>query len=33
MEFKIGTEQREMVAAVRQLAQSEFKQDAPKWMD
>jgi alkylation response protein AidB-like acyl-CoA dehydrogenase len=33
MEFKIGTEQREMVAAVRQLAQNEFKQDAPKWMD
>lgn len=33
MEFKIGTEQREMVAAVRQLAQGEFKQDAPKWMD
>jgi len=33
MKFKIGTEQREMIAAVRQLAQSEFKQDAPKWMD
>ena len=33
MEFKIGTEQREMIAAVRQLAQSEFKQEAPKWMD
>jgi alkylation response protein AidB-like acyl-CoA dehydrogenase len=33
MEFKIGTEQREMIAAVRQLAQSEFKQDAQKWMD
>ena len=33
MEFKIGTEQREMIAAVRQLAQGEFKQDAPKWMD
>jgi alkylation response protein AidB-like acyl-CoA dehydrogenase len=33
MEFKIGTEQREMIAAVRQLAQNEFKQDAPKWMD
>jgi alkylation response protein AidB-like acyl-CoA dehydrogenase len=33
MEFKVGTEQREMIAAVRQLAQSEFKQDAPKWMD
>jgi alkylation response protein AidB-like acyl-CoA dehydrogenase len=33
MDFKIGTEQREMIAAVRQLAQSEFKQDAPKWMD
>ena len=33
MEFKIGTEQREMIAAVRQLAHSEFKQDAPKWMD
>jgi alkylation response protein AidB-like acyl-CoA dehydrogenase len=33
MEFKIGTEQREMIASVRQLAQSEFKQDAPKWMD
>ncbi len=33
MEFKIGNEQREMIAAVRQLAQNEFKQDAPKWMD
>jgi alkylation response protein AidB-like acyl-CoA dehydrogenase len=33
MEFKIGTEQREMIAAVRELAQNEFKQDAPKWMD
>ncbi|MCA3309501.1 MAG: acyl-CoA dehydrogenase family protein [Roseomonas sp.] len=33
MEFRIGTEQREMIAAVRQLAQKEFKQDAPKWMD
>ena len=33
MEFKIGTEQREMIAAVRELTQSEFKQDAPKWMD
>jgi alkylation response protein AidB-like acyl-CoA dehydrogenase len=33
MEFKIGTEQREMIAAVRHLAQNEFKQDAPKWMD
>jgi alkylation response protein AidB-like acyl-CoA dehydrogenase len=33
MDFKIGTEQREMIAAVRQLAQGEFKQDAPKWMD
>ena len=33
MEFKIGTEQREMIAAVRDLAQKEFKQDAPKWMD
>jgi alkylation response protein AidB-like acyl-CoA dehydrogenase len=33
MEFKIGTEQRDMIAAVRQLAQNEFKQDAPKWMD
>ncbi len=33
MEFKIGTEQREMIAAVRQLAQNEFRQDAPKWMD
>jgi alkylation response protein AidB-like acyl-CoA dehydrogenase len=33
MEFKIGTEQREMIAAVRHLAQNEFKQDATKWMD
>lgn len=33
MEFKISTEQREMIAAVRELAQKEFKQDAPKWMD
>lgn len=33
MEFKIGTEQREMIASVRELAQNEFKQDAQKWMD
>ncbi|MBL6458977.1 acyl-CoA dehydrogenase family protein [Belnapia sp. T6] len=33
MEFRIGPEQREMVASVRALAQGEFRRDAPKWMD
>jgi alkylation response protein AidB-like acyl-CoA dehydrogenase len=33
MDFHISPEQREMVAAVRDLAQSEFKANAGKWMD
>jgi len=33
MDFRISDTQREMVAAVRALAQSEFKNDAPQWMD
>jgi alkylation response protein AidB-like acyl-CoA dehydrogenase len=33
MDFRVGAEQREMVAAVRDLAQSEFKANAPKYMD
>lgn len=33
MDFKIGTEQREMVAAVRDLAQTEFKPNAARYMD
>ena len=33
MEFKIGEAQREMVASVRALAQSEIRRDAAKWMD
>src|SRR5579872_7555895 len=33
MDFHISPEQREMVASVRELAQSEFKTTAGKWMD
>jgi alkylation response protein AidB-like acyl-CoA dehydrogenase len=33
MDFHISPEQREMVASVRDLAQSEFKANAGKWMD
>src|ERR1035437_1709179 len=33
MDFRVGAEQREMVAAVRELAQSVFKANAPKYMD
>jgi alkylation response protein AidB-like acyl-CoA dehydrogenase len=33
MDFRIGTEQREMVAAVRDLAQTEFKPNAGRYMD
>jgi alkylation response protein AidB-like acyl-CoA dehydrogenase len=33
MEFRIGDAQREMVATVRALAQSEFKPAAPRWMN
>jgi alkylation response protein AidB-like acyl-CoA dehydrogenase len=33
MEFQIGTQQREMIASVRQLAQTEFKPNAHRWMD
>jgi alkylation response protein AidB-like acyl-CoA dehydrogenase len=33
MEFQIGTQQREMIASVRELAQTEFKPNAHRWMD
>src|ERR1700684_4123900 len=33
MEFPIGPQQREMIASVRQLAQTEFKPNAHRWMD
>ncbi|MBP0494938.1 acyl-CoA dehydrogenase family protein [Pararoseomonas indoligenes] len=33
MEFKISEAQREMIVAVRALAQTEFRRDAAKWMD
>jgi alkylation response protein AidB-like acyl-CoA dehydrogenase len=33
MDFKISAQQREMVASVRDLAQSEFKANARRWMD
>ncbi len=33
MEFRIGAQQRDMVATVRELAQAEFKPAAPRWMD
>jgi alkylation response protein AidB-like acyl-CoA dehydrogenase len=33
MDFKISAEQRDMVASVRALAQSEFRGDAHRWMD
>ncbi len=33
MEFRIGAQQRDMVATVRDLAQAEFKPAAPRWMD
>jgi alkylation response protein AidB-like acyl-CoA dehydrogenase len=33
MEFQIGPQQREMIASVRQLAQTEFKANAHRWMD
>ncbi|MDR3531914.1 MAG: acyl-CoA dehydrogenase family protein [Rhodopila sp.] len=33
MDFRIGTEQREMVAAVRDLAQNEFKPNAGRYMN
>ena len=33
MDFRIGTQQREMVAAVRDLAQAEFKPNAGRYMD
>src|ERR1700749_4635268 len=33
MDFHISPEQRQMVASVRELAQSEFKATAGKWMD
>jgi alkylation response protein AidB-like acyl-CoA dehydrogenase len=33
MDFHISAQQREMVASVRELAQSEFKPAAQRWMD
>src|ERR1700680_2516387 len=33
MEFQIASQQREMIASVRALAQSEFKPNAHRWMD
>src|SRR5258708_32712347 len=33
MEFQIGAQQREMIASVRTLAQTEFKANAHRWMD
>jgi len=33
MDFQLTEEQRRMVASVRDLAQGEFKADAPKYMD
>src|SRR5580692_9135839 len=33
MEFQIAPQQREMIASVRELAQSEFKPNAQRWMD
>src|ERR1700734_487184 len=33
MEFQIGAQQREMIASVRSLAQTEFKPNAHRWMD
>jgi alkylation response protein AidB-like acyl-CoA dehydrogenase len=33
MEFRIGAQQRDMVATVRELTQAEFKPAAPRWMD
>jgi alkylation response protein AidB-like acyl-CoA dehydrogenase len=33
MDFQIGAQQREMIASVRDLAQTEFKANAPRWMD
>ena len=33
MDFHISAQQREMIASVRELAQSEFKPNAQRWMD
>ncbi len=33
MDFKIDPQQREMIASVRELAQTEFKPNAHRWMD
>jgi alkylation response protein AidB-like acyl-CoA dehydrogenase len=33
MDFQISAQQREMIASVRQLAQTEFKASAMRWMD
>ncbi|MFL5252177.1 MAG: acyl-CoA dehydrogenase family protein, partial [Rhodopila sp.] len=33
MDFQISAQQREMIASVRDLAQTEFKATAMRWMD
>jgi alkylation response protein AidB-like acyl-CoA dehydrogenase len=33
MDFQIGAQQRDMIASVRELAQTEFKPNAHRWMD
>ena len=33
MDFNISAQQREMIASVRSLAQTEFKANAMRWMD
>ncbi len=33
MDFQISAQQREMIATVRSLAQTEFKAKAVRWMD
>jgi hypothetical protein len=33
VDFSISPQQREMLASVRELAQTEFRQNAMKWMD
>jgi alkylation response protein AidB-like acyl-CoA dehydrogenase len=33
MDFQISTQQRDMIASVRELAQTEFKPNAHRWMD
>ena len=33
MDFSISAQQREMIASVRELAQTEFRQNSMRWMD